>query len=201
MASQSQICNLALSHLGVGKEIANLETERSPEAAACRRFYDIALETTLRDFPWPFATKIAALPLVDENIHDEWGYSYRYPTDAIHLRRVLSGMRSDTASSRVPYRLSQDDAGVLIYTDQAQASIEYTLRADNPTIYPPDFVLALSFRLATLIAPRITGGDPFKVGDKAQARYEDEINRARASALNEAQIDIQADSEFIRVRE
>ena len=47
MASSTEIANLALSHLGNGTEIADLETERSSEASACRRFYDVALAQVL----------------------------------------------------------------------------------------------------------------------------------------------------------
>src|SRR5688572_11149621 len=111
MASETEIANLALSHLGVGKEIANLETERSQEAVACRRFYDTARDATLRDFSWPFATKIAVLGLIEADPNDEWDYSYRYPSDCLQLRRILSGVRNDTRDSRVPFKLAHDDSG------------------------------------------------------------------------------------------
>jgi len=61
MSSKTEISNMALSHLGVGYEIQNIETEQSQEATACRRYYDIALQTTLTDYPWPFAIVTSAL--------------------------------------------------------------------------------------------------------------------------------------------
>lgn len=201
MASKTEICNQSLSHLGIGKEIANFTTEASQEAQACRRFYDQALEATLRDFNWPFATKFAALGLIEEDPTTEWSYSYRYPTDCLKIRRILSGVRNDKRDTRVEYKVGQDDSGLLIYTDMEDAEIEYTLNATDPQFYPSDFTNALAFRLAMYIAPRLTGGDPFKMGDRAAKMYDYEVSRAKATALNEEQETVEAESEFIRARE
>lgn len=201
MASTTDICNLALSHLSVGTTIANVETERSTPALACRTFFSTARDATLRDFAWPFATKIADLQLVTESPNDEWDFSYRYPTDAVNIRRVLSGVRNDTSSTRVPFRVMYDVSGPVIYSDEESGEIEYTVRVTNVNHYPPDFVMALSLRLAAYIAPRVTGGDPFKLGERAMRLYQVEIARAEASAVNEAQGDIVPEAESIRVRE
>lgn len=201
MSSKVEICNLALSHIGVGKEIANLETEASEEASACRRFFDPCRDIVLRDFPWPFATKIVTLALVEENPNDEWRYSYQQPADSIRLKRILSGIRNDTQQSRVPYRVVRGSSGNLIYTDQQNAELEYSFKETDPQRYPPDFVIALSFRLAGYLAPRLTGGDPFKLGQRSLEMYVFEIRRAEGSASNEEQRDMAPDSEFIRVRE
>lgn len=200
MATKAEICNLALSHVGVGKEIANLDTEKSQEASACRRYYDQARLATLRDFEWPFATKVAALGLVTQNPTSEWGFSYQYPSDCLHFRRILSLRRNDTRQSRVPYRIVYGQAGNELYTDMQNAESEYTVNVEDPTRFPPDFAMALSFRLAAYIAPRLTGGDPYKLGDKALQLYTYEISRAKATAVNEEQEEEDPDSEFIRGR-
>lgn len=200
MASKVSIINIALSHLGISKEIANLETEKSSEASAARRFYNVALEVTLRDFPWPFATRFAPLALIETSPNNEWGYSYRYPTDCLSIKRILSGIRNDTIQSRVPYRIVSDISGLLIYTDQESAEIEYILRATNPQFYSSDFIMAFSYYLGHLMAPRITGGDQFKLGDKALQLYLLEISRAVSRATNEEQAEEPPDSEFITAR-
>lgn len=201
MASSTEICNLALSHLRVSKEIANLETERSQEAASCRAFYETARDATLRDFAWAFASKIDSLPLVEEDPNDEWAYSYRYPTDCLKIRRILSGNRNDSHQTRQPYKVIQDSAGLLILTDKRDAELEYTIRADDSDRYPADFILAFSFRLAAYIAPRVTAGDPFKLGERALRMYQLEMSMAQASDVNEEQPDVLPESEFIRGRE
>lgn len=201
MSSKVQICNLALNHLGSGKSIANIDTEKSQEAYACRTFFDTARDAVLRDFTWPFASKIRSLGLVSESPSDEWDYSYEYPSDCLKARRILSGVRNDDRQSRVPFKIIYGDTQQLIYTDQEDAELEYTVRVTNTERYSPDFVMALSFRLAAYISPRITGGDRFKQGERAFQMYVNEIRQAQASGVNEEQQDELPDSEFIQVRE
>lgn len=201
MSSSTEIANLALSHLGVSKEIANLETENSAEANACRRFYEISRDATLRDFPWPFATKFVALGLVAEDPTDEWKFSYRYPSDCLRLRRLLSGNRTDHRQSRASYKITRDSSGLLLYTDLEDAELEYTLKETDTGRFPSDFTMALSLRLAAYIAPRVAEEDPFQLGQRALQLYQFELSRAQASALNEEQPDEDPQSEFIRGRE
>lgn len=200
MASSTEICNFALSHLGVGKSIANLDTERSEESNVCRLFFETARDATLRDFAFPFATKIAALALVEEEPNTDYGYSYQVPTDCLKIHRILSGTRNDTRQSRVHYKLSYGDAGTVVLTDAESAVIEYTVQVTDTARFTPDFILCLSFRLAAYISSRITGGDPFKVGDRALRAYEMELNKAKLSAINEEQDEEVPESEFIRDR-
>lgn len=199
-SSSTEICNLALSHLVVGKEIANLETESSPEASACRRYYNTVRKQLLRDFSWPFAIKVASLSLVAENPTTEWAYSYRYPADCIKSKRIISGTRNETRQSRVPYQVVHDSTGRLIYTDQQDAVLQYIKNIEDTGQFFADFTMAMSFRLAFYIAPRVTGGDPFKLGERALKMYQVEIQRAQANAANEQQDEEAPDSEFVRMR-
>lgn len=200
-SSSTEICNLALSHLGNGKTISNIDTERSAEALACRAFYETARDVTLRDANWPFATAFRALGLIETDPTTEWTYSYRYPTDCLKLRRFLSGIRNDNRQSRTPYRIARDDAGRIILTDLVDANVEYTFKETSVIRFPSDFVMALSFRLAAYIAPRVTGGDAFKMGERALRLYTFELGKADSSAASEVQDEELPDSEFIRTRE
>lgn len=201
MASSVEICNLALSHLGVGKEIANLETENSEEASACRRFYEPTIRKTLQDFPWPFATRFVDLALVEEDPTDEWDYSYRYPSDCLKIRRIMSGARQDSMASRIAYRIASDATGRIILTDEPEASIEYTVEPPDTSMFDDLFVEAVSYYLAFQIAPRVTGGDPFKLGDRAGQMYSATMARAQASALREDVGDVPLEAAHIRGRE
>lgn len=201
MSSKTEIANLALSHLGIGVKIANIDTERSEEARAARDYFDISRDAVLRDFDWPFASKIADLALVEADPNDEWGYSYQYPSDCIKLRRILSGIRNDTLASRVPFKVAQGDAGNVIFTDQVEAQMEYTVRVTSVENFTPDFILALSYRLAIYMAPRTTGGDPFGLGKKAADMYLYQLGLAQDSAAGEEQPERPVESEFITGRE
>jgi len=204
MASKTAICNLALSHLGIAKEIANIETEISNEASACRRFFDTTNEETLADFPWPFATRFRVLALLFERPAEtggEWGFSYRFPSDAFRIRRVLSGIRNDNRQTRVSYRVAQDDTAKIIYTDQRDAIVEYTLRQTNTELFTADYTIAFSYLLAHYIGPRLTGGDPTKIKERMFALYKVQIEKSQDSSLNEEQADEEPESEMVRLRE
>ena len=200
MSSKTEIANMAISHLGMGKEIANLDTEQSKEASACRRFYDVAKKAVLLDYNWTFATKQATLNLVEENPNDDWLYSYRYPVDCLTIRRVLSGLRKDTLSSKIPFKIAKDSAGKLIYSDQEDASVEYTEDVDDPSYFSTPFTIALSFKLASMIAPRVTSGDPYKIKQEMLAQYTLELNNAKKADMNEETQDLIPDSESILIR-
>jgi len=212
MASKTEICNLALGHIGVGKEIANIATEKTETAAVCNRFYETAKDAVLRDFEWPFATKFRDLSLIESNPTVEWGYSYSYPSDCLKMRRILIGnvaanyrvgqpyVTEDTVQ-RSPYRIVQGPSGTAIFSNQSEATAEYTARIDDPTVYPPDFVMALSWRLAAYIAPTVTGGDPFNLTQKAMQAYKLEIAEASAQSFNEEQPYPEKRSELERIRD
>ncbi len=200
MSSKTDIANMCLSHLGIGREIANIETEKSQEAIACRRFFETAKVATLSDLYWTFATAFATLNLVEETPTSEWTYSYRYPVGCIDLRRILSGVRNDTQSSRIPFKITKDAAGKLIYTDQSEPEVEYTENISDTSLFSSEFDLALSFRLAAYVAPRLTKGDPFKLKGEMLAQYDLELGQAKKKNMNEETQDLPPESAAITAR-
>ena len=196
MSSSTEISNLALSHLGISKPIANLETEKTAEAAACRTFYEITRQRVLRDNYWPFAKRVETLGLVQETPNDEWAYSYRYPSKALMIRKIMSGIRNDTAYSKTKYEIASDSTGKLIWTDLTPAVAIITYDVSDSSFFHPDFVMALSFLLAFYIGPRVQDGDPAGLRKQAFDAYRLEISRARASALNEEASDVSPESSF-----
>lgn len=199
MPAAVDICNLALSHVGVSTEIQSLETERTKEAQACNRFYAPSVDEVLRAFAWPFATAFADLQVVEVDPTDEWGFSYRQPSECVTTRRILSGNRNDSRATRIPFRNGRDTTGPLIYTDMEDAVLEYTVRVTDPTQFAPDFASALSYKLASKIGPRF-GPEAVKLANRALQLYGAEIADAQAAAANESQPDLPPDSEFISIR-
>lgn len=200
-SSKTEICNLALSHLGIGSELSNLDSDSGQEATSCRRFYETTRDEVLRDFSWSFTTKFATLALVEEDPTTEWAYSYRVPSDCLMLRRILSGIRNDNRQSRVPFKVAQDASGLLVYTDMEDAVIEYTVRVEDTSLYPPDFTVALSYKLAFYVAPRLTKGDPFGLRKSAMDMYQYTLAKAAANNNNEQQDEEIPQAESIRARE
>lgn len=200
MAFDTELANLALGHIGVNKEIADIETEQSREAKACRRFWDVCLEQVLRDHPWGFATKVADLNLVEEDPNTDWLFSYRYPSDCLFVRKMLSGVNITTQFDAIDYKLSKDDTGRLIMTNQEDAVAEYTVLITDWNQVPSDFKMAFSFRLGMYICPSLSAGDPFKIKADLQQQYLVEISKAEANSINEESNDPDIDSEFVRAR-
>lgn len=201
MATKTEICNMALSHLGVGVEISNILTDDTVEARTCRVFWPQAVRQTLRDFPWGVARRYVGLGLVEEDPNTEWGYSYRYPSDCLMPRRIISGVRNETRQSRVPYLLSSDDSGALIFTDEPEAVLEYTKDISGQEgLFDDDFSMAVSFRLAAYIAPKVCGDTFAMMRDSAIKFYQYELASARSNARNEEQNEEEPESELTRSR-
>ena len=207
--SKTNICNLALGHLGVAREIANIDTENSKEAQACRRFFNIVRDMILRDFNWPFARKVVALDLIQENPSSKWCFSYRYPTDAVRLIRIcpitenVSTYQNYESEEfyRIPFEIARDGNARAIWTNLDSPELEYISDVDDVSDLPPDFQLAFSYLLAGHIAPRVTGGDPFSTGSRSYQLYAQILEKAKANASNEIEQGRERESEFITVRE
>lgn len=302
------LCNMALSHLGVGKELSDADTDTSEYASACRMFYEHAIREVLRSWRWPFATKQADLFLLETSPTTEWGYSYMYPAEALRIRRILGGARPgvETNDTRVAYRVVQGNAtadrdgiiksttpsgsgnismdggytssglytategrlitiysagnvssrtftitgtnrdgaalveavtgpnattvtsagyfmtissisisgaaaaaievgasssyGKEIYTDQSSAVVEYTVYVSSESRFDHDFGIAVSYLLASYIAPRITVGDNFSLAKSSFDLYNLTMSKVKANAADEDQLDPYPESVFIRAR-
>ena len=179
-ANQIQIINMALQHLGVGVGIASID-ERSASARSAKLFYPTALDHALRSYRWPFADKFAALELVAEDPVEEWGFSYEYPNDCVYAHRIQSGTPIDTPETEIKFKV----VGKRIYTNQEDAILEYTSTQDDTHLFPADFTMALSYLLASLMAPAISEGDPFKLGERNQRLYIQALRMASANSHNE----------------
>lgn len=205
--TKTEVCNMALGHLGQGVSISDIETEQSGPANYCRTFFDTAFDATLRDFKPPFADQVLTLGLLTElDVDDthpskEWQFSYAYPSDCVSFDRIQSGIRNETRQDRVPFRVINSSGKKVIMTDQEDAIGEFTFREAVVSNWTPDFTLAFSYLLANLIAAGLTGGDPFRLGDNSLKKYNWMKDVSKATALNERQQDEPQDSEFIRARD
>lgn len=201
--ADTDLCNEALSHLGVSVEIASLDSDKSKEAKACRRFYDRTLDEVLRDFPWGFANVIEPLALVEDftGLASDWLYSYRYPADAVAIRRLfLDGAgRLLNDRARMPYTIGRDASGLLLYSDLASATVEYTSRETDTSRFPPDFASAFTHLLAHKIGPRVAG-DRVQLVAAQYPLYDEAIRNARKNNMNEQRQDREPEGEILRSR-
>lgn len=199
-SSHTVIANQALAFAGVGKTIADLDTDSSQNAMTCRIFYEDDRDALLRKYDWPFARARVTLTLVASDPTDEWPYSYRYPPDCLYAIRIPSGVRTPAPEERNKFRIAQDTNGLLIYSDQDTADLIYTKRETRVTIYPSDFVRALALKLALSIMPLLSKGDQFKRTRGLMLQFQSAMEDANATARNEESPDQEPDSIFIRDR-
>jgi hypothetical protein len=203
--SKTNICNQALFHLKNSKTLTDVDTDTSLQASVFLAFYDDVLEEMLREFEWPFAKRIASLALVETDPADgvEWGFSYRWPSDAIKARYIVDGnMDPSVQYPRISFEVGGDDTGRLILTNEEDASLAYTKLVDDVTVMSPKFRKALSLRLAMEAAPTLAGSDQagMALGQLAERNYRSAMSEAKAEYLNERQSDNPRESEFIEGR-
>jgi hypothetical protein len=181
MASDVDICNMALSHIGSEAIIASIApADGSVEAGYCARFYPIALGILLEKHPWSFAKTRQALSLLD-NPSKTWGFAYGLPGNCLKPKRVLQattltglGFRDFSRSISADEYQVFDEAGsanFTIETDQAtgqkilltnepEAVLLYIRRVEDTASFTWAFTWALSFMVAGFIAGPIIKGQP-----------------------------------------
>ena len=203
MASEVDICNLALGHLGDNATVASLEPpEGSAQAEHCARFYPIARDALQEMHSWNFCTKRISLALIDGVSYSQWKYVYAEPSGVISALSVLPPEAADDYSAAIPMPYTQtehghptglgiytqqpfvietDDMGrSLILTNQENAILHYSSITVDTTKFPPLFVMALSWQLASMLAGPILKGD---VGAAEAKRCEMQMMRWLGKAM------------------
>lgn len=149
MASKVDIFNLALSNIGHRANITDPD-EASAEANHCRRFYPIALGVTLERHAWSFATRRAALAEVTNPV-DHWAYAYSLPNLCLKARAVLLPESTDDSKEQAFAIESDDNGDAILYCNVEDAVLKYTTLVEDTTKFTYNFVLALSYDLASMI--------------------------------------------------
>jgi hypothetical protein len=136
------ICNLALARLGCRFNVASL-TEDSAEGRACALIYSVARDAALRRHDWSFAT--TRLALTDLGTPpDDWSYRYALPADCLKVRQLLL----PPGAKPSPFEV----AGRELYSNLAEATLIYTKRVTDATLYDPGFIELLILKLAAELA-------------------------------------------------
>lgn len=146
MASDVDICNLALLHLGA--EPITALTDGSAQAAVCNAVYPTLRDTYLASFPWAFATEKGTLLTADAaNPPTEWHYRFKVPPGFLTLLRI-----HDTGWD-IPFAFAAD--GYLFANQQSNVYVDY-IRFVSEGEYPDHFVQAFGWHLAADICMGVT---------------------------------------------
>ena len=158
MASEVDICNLALAHLGDSATVASIDPpEGSAQAEHCARFYSVARNVLLEMHAWGFATKRKALAATAEDSFG-WDFAYAAPAGSLKMLAVLPyGANSDDETQ--PYEIEAGDTSNIILTDQETAVARFIMLVTDLTRWSPLALEALSWLLASYLAGPIYKGD------------------------------------------
>ena len=156
MASEVDICNIALAHIG---ELPNVSSINPPEGSAhaekCKTFYPMARDVALEHRNWSFALRRVTLAALT-NDSQQWRYKYALPSDCL---RPIELSQADIDDSLSPYLEGLTDyvvEGRAIYTNVPLATLRYLRRTTDTNLFPPTFVNAVSWLLASYLAGAIT---------------------------------------------
>jgi hypothetical protein len=157
MASDVDICNLALSHVANDANITSIDPpDPTVEADHCARFYPIVRDQILESHAWRFATRRIALAELAVNPVDHWAFAYGVPAQLIRPLAILqSESTDDTQVYEFAVEITQDGTDV-IYTNIEDAVLKYIGRVTDPGKFTPMFVVAFSYLLAYYVAGPLT---------------------------------------------
>jgi len=142
MNTKTEVANLALRHMGMGKEIADLDTDDSAEGKALRSLFESFMKTVLNGFNWNFATKIINIEPIQCYPNQKWNFSYRYPADCLYVRGFWNGTCGpDDRTNQIVYGFGNDSQGRTIQTNwgpgSALASAQSNMVQPIPYPFPP----------------------------------------------------------------
>lgn len=166
MASDVDICNLALAHLGDEAAVSSINPpDQSAQAAYCSKFYPLALSMVLTDHDWQFSTRRVLLAQLTKT-DSLWQYAYTLPSDFMNVSALFASTAIDdlngqpSTGSQVAYTIETDSNGnQVLYTNQYSPLLKYSAYLTNTASFSPGFVEALSWRLAAYLAGPVLKGD------------------------------------------
>jgi hypothetical protein len=156
MASQLEIINKALGHIGIAPIVSMVEA--SPPAQLATRIWDTCRQEVLKGHDWSFATAVVSLSTATYTILDNtWMYAYQYPTSSSclevwHVYYLANDKSQD-------FRVMYDPVGKqkIIMSNVTDAKGEFTVDITDTTFYDANFVSVLAYFLAANMAKPLTG--------------------------------------------
>ena len=150
MTSSTEICNIALAHLGQ-EAITSLDAQNDT-ARKCKSFYVPYRNLLLESHNWIFATRFDELVLIDGLLDEKYEYVYAMPSNCLKIRKITT-----TDKKPVQYRIYSNNGNQVIATDIDGAIVEYTYKEENTSFYSASFIIALAYSLAAVLALPLTG--------------------------------------------
>lgn len=180
MATDVDICNMALSFLGEAATLSSIEPpEGSTHADTCARFYPIALQDMLATHPWSFAIKRQELAeLTDEPITVRDEKYFQLPSDCLNVIQLVT--EDGVVVPR--YSIEKGERGRVLVAAIESGWVRYVTANVEESAFPPKFTLALAHRLASLMAGTcVPGATGAEMGNNQLKLYMEFLGQAQVA--------------------
>ncbi len=165
MASEVQICNMAL--LEVGDLSITALTDATKEGRACNVLYPLMRDLMTYSHPWNFAMKradITASLTTDPAFPDDW-YAYTLPADCL---RVWEFYGSDEE-----WIVENGASGLIFMTPQdEEIYVRYIAKVTEAGRFNPAYVECLVKRLGAALATKLLGSDGVAIKNQLLSELE-----------------------------
>ena len=151
-----EICNMALARLGDSR-ISDINADEE-KARLCKLFYEQTRDEVLREHPWSFAAGRAILAAISSTNLTGFDYLYQLPTDCLYVRKMIDAEGETYGDITSEYKIE----GRELHTDITPCAIRYTKKIDNPGQFDSQYVEALTLKLASKLALRLSGKQQYE---------------------------------------
>lgn len=179
MATEVDICNTGLAHLGDPALVSSISPpDGSAQAAHCKRFYPMARDEVLEMHTWRFNTVRAILALHSISPPTGWAFAYACPSSMVKAIALLSPSQlpivqaweqcspqfgisnlSDVLNEQdFLLEASPIDGTPVIYTNVEGANLMYSIGVTDTTKFTPLVAAAIARLLAAKLAGPIIKG-------------------------------------------
>ena len=131
----------------IGAQPITSFTDGSTEALVANNVYEDITQASLTRHKWRFATNQKTLSLLTNTPVGRYDYAYQVPTNP----EVLQINTITVNDYVIPYARYQDYIYVNSYGSSSTLVMDYIYRVDE-AYFPPHFVLALEYELASIFA-------------------------------------------------
>jgi len=197
--TQAELCNMALSHIGVAEQIVAI-TDDNAEANHCNLWFGEAQDKALAAFDWAFARRRITLVVEAGTPPEPWTYQYQYPDNCIRPIRIDDKRTIRQSLDRIRFTTETNSSNArIIYTHMNAAVLIYTYRETTYSLWPTWFVDYFTWQLAARLAGPLLASE--KAADRAERRMLMEKAKAISEESESEQEDPEPDAPWIAARD
>lgn len=160
MASDVDICNLALARLGDAATVSNINPPSgSAQAGHCAIFYPMVRTWMLQAHNWSWIMRRSPLTMLQQTPAFGWLYYFAEPAGSQTIVSLHVGGAPDDSEPITFDREALTDGTQVILCNINNPVAKYTVDVTDTTKYDPLFIEAFTLWLASVLAGPIIKGD------------------------------------------